>query len=101
MCANVLFNSYTCFFGCDSALQCSNFDRLFSIGFSFFRFKRYCFDFFLFYFTEINKDENLTPEMPNFQSDEGRRLSTKKIYPNKLIENKRGKSNNIPLLVWL
>ena len=39
--------------------------------------------FFLFYFAEINKDDNLTPEMPNFQSDEGRRLSTKKINPNK------------------
>ena len=97
MCANVLFNSYTCFFGCDSALQCSNFDCLFSIGFSFFRFKRIVLIFSLFYFTEINTDENLTPEMPNFQSDEGRRLSTKKIYPNKLIENKRGKSNDIPL----
>ena len=50
---------------------------------------------FPLYFTEINKDENLTPEMPNFQSDEGRRLSTKKINPNKLPENKCGKRSSV------
>ena len=85
-CAQEFYFVLTLFWLC----QCSNFDRLFSICFSYFRFKRIVL-IFLFYFTEINQDENLTPEMPNFQSDEGRRLSTKKINPNKLLENKRGK----------
>merc|ERR1719266_1330988 len=35
---------------------------------------------------EEDKDETDTPEMPVFQSDEGRLLSTKKIKPQKLSE---------------
>ena len=47
-------------------------------------------------FSEDDKEEIVTPEMPLFQSEEGKFLSTKKINPNnKLIESRQGKVHNL------
>ena len=42
------------------------------------------------FYIDEDKDEIDTPEMPVFQSDEGRLLSTKKIKPQKLSETGNG-----------
>ena len=44
-----------------------------------------------FFFTADDKEEIVTPEMPLFQSEEGKFLSTKKINPNKLTKPNHGK----------
>ena len=45
---------------------------------------------FVGFFADEDKDETDTPEMPVFQSDEGRLLSTKKIKPQKISETGNG-----------
>ena len=45
----------------------------------------------IYFFTEDDKEEIVTPEMPLFQSEEGKFLSTKKINPNKLTKPNHGK----------
>ena len=45
----------------------------------------------IYFFTEDDKEEIVTPEMPLFQSEEGKFLSTKKINPNKLSKPNHGK----------
>ena len=53
------------------------------------------------FFSADDKEEIVTPEMPLFQSEEGKFLSTKKINPNKLTKSNHGKIESLLKLLFL